>query len=101
MAQGLNIKLHFIPAGMTDELQPLDHSIFGPFKALSRNFFRERNELGKPIKITKTDTCFEIKRAWDCVKVDNIRQGWQIYSEEEEICYWRRGRRTCNAGQKY
>ena len=83
MAQVLNIQLHFIPAGMTDEMQPLDRSIFGPFKAMSRKLFRERNNLGQPIKITKSEACSDIIRAWDSVKIDSIREAWSIYNKEE------------------
>ena len=57
MAQALNIQMHFIPAGMTDEMQPLDRSIFEPFKAMSRKLFRERNILSQPLKITKSEAC--------------------------------------------
>ena len=41
-ANELNIQLHFIPAGMTDKLQPLDRNCFGALKATARRLFRER-----------------------------------------------------------
>ena len=83
MADGLNIKLYFIQAGMTDELQTLNRSIFGPFKAMSRRLFRERCTRDKPIKITKQEACADIIRAWDSVKIDSICNAWSIYNEEE------------------
>ena len=39
---GLKKILHFIPSQMTDIYQPLDRSIFGPFKTLARCYFRNR-----------------------------------------------------------
>lgn len=67
MAEALNIKLHFIPAGMTDLYQPLDRNIFGPFKAIARRLFREHNYLGEPIEISTTDACKRIICAWEKV----------------------------------
>jgi hypothetical protein len=36
LAEELNIQLIFIPAGQTDEYQPLDRRIFGPMKQMAR-----------------------------------------------------------------
>jgi hypothetical protein len=36
LPQNLHIRLEFIPAGATDELQPLDQRIFGNFKQSAR-----------------------------------------------------------------
>jgi hypothetical protein len=40
--EDLNIKMHLIPAGMTEQLQPLDRKIFGQLKSYSRFLFRNR-----------------------------------------------------------
>ena len=37
----LNLQLHFIPAGMTDKLQPLDRNCFGALKDTACRLFRE------------------------------------------------------------
>lgn len=89
MAKALNIKLHFIPAGMTDLYQPLDRNIFGPFKAIARCLFREHNQLGEPIEISTTDVCKHIICAWEKVSNETIGKAWSIYTsveggEEEE-----------------
>ena len=42
LANELNIQLHFIPAGMTDKLEPLDRNCFRALKATARGLFRER-----------------------------------------------------------
>lgn len=83
-AAGLNIILHFIPAGMTDTYQPLDRSIFGPFKALARRYFRKRKEFGKPIKITKIEACEDIVAAWESVNEFHIAEAWEIYNGEPD-----------------
>ena len=84
MANALNIVLHFIPAGMTDLYQPLDRSVFGPFKAFSRRLFRQHNILGEPISITKSQACQDIIRAWEAVSYSSIGKAWSIYDESEE-----------------
>jgi hypothetical protein len=40
MAASLNIDLHFVPAGLTDALQPLGRTIFGALKSHTRRLFR-------------------------------------------------------------
>jgi hypothetical protein len=40
-AAELQIVLHFVPVGMTDECQPLDRAVFGVLKAKQRRMFRE------------------------------------------------------------
>lgn len=82
LAQNLNIILHFIPAGKTDLYQPLDRSVFGPFKAFARRLFRQRNVLGEPIEINKIDACSDIIRAWEAVTMTSIGRGWSIYTED-------------------
>jgi hypothetical protein len=39
VAAGLGIDLLFIPPGMTDQLQPLDCSVFGALKSICRKLF--------------------------------------------------------------
>lgn len=84
IANTLNIVLHFIPAGMTDVYQPLDISIFGPFKSISRKLFRERQTLGNPVKVTKLEACQDMCRAWESITNMNIEYGWSIYLGEDD-----------------
>lgn len=84
MADTLNIRLHFIPAGLTDMYQPLDRTIFGPFKAFSRKLFRERQELAYPVKRTKLEAVQDMIRAWEAIGSVHIENAWQIYTVEDE-----------------
>lgn len=65
LASELNIKLYLIPAGMTDELQPLDKKIFGPMKTFARKLFRLRCKDNPNLKRTKKDACQDMVRAWE------------------------------------
>ena len=65
LAKELNIKLHLIPAGMTDELQPLDKKIFGPMKTFARKLFRLRYKDDNEKRRTKRDACEDMVRSWE------------------------------------
>ena len=86
---GLNIKLHLIPAGMTDEIQPLDLKIFGPMKSYARYLFRSRLQ-GLDIdksncKRTKLDACQDMVRAWERLSSDTIQDS---FSHLKETAFW-------------
>jgi hypothetical protein len=42
VARSLNIVMHFIPAGLTDTMQPLDRYVFEAMKASYRRIYRSR-----------------------------------------------------------
>ena len=81
----LNIKLHLIPAGMTDEIQPLDRKIFGPMKSYARYLFRNRLQgidLNKSdYKRTKLDACQDMVRAWERLSSDTIQDAFSHFNE--------------------
>lgn len=83
-AAALNIKLHIIPAGMTDVYQPLDRKIFGVMKAKARKMFRQRHTLGQPITATKLDACQDMCSAWESVGYVALSSAWSIYVENSE-----------------
>ena len=78
LAKNLNISLHFIPPGMTDEFQPLDRKIFGIVKAHAKKFYRKRvkNGIGN---ITKSGACQDMIQAWDLIKESSVLDSWNIY----------------------
>ena len=85
----LNIKLHLIPAGMTDELQPLDKKIFGPMKAYARYLFRNRFKNIETDKReerrTKKDACQDMVCAWERLSADTIQGAFEHFTE---IGFW-------------
>ena len=76
-AKELNIQLHVIPAGMTDELQPLDVKIFGPLKAFIRHLFQKRLRDTIDGVIKQSDVCKDFIRAWERMHPDQIEGSFE------------------------
>ena len=85
-AKELNIKLYLIPAGMTDELQPLDKKIFGPMKTFSRKLFRMRYNDNPTIRRSKLDACQDMVRSWEKLTPEAIEESFQHFHELETWC---------------
>ena len=81
-AQGLNIKLYLIPAGMTDELQPLDKKIFGPMKMFARELFRRRYEQDK--HRGKIEACEDMVWAWEKLSPETIQDAFDHLKSMEK-----------------
>ena len=75
LAASLDITLHYIPAGMTDELQPLDRRVFGALKSAARKLFRER----RLMKRTLRDACDDLRKAWQRLGTDTLEEAWDCY----------------------
>jgi hypothetical protein len=80
-AKRLGIKLWFIPAGYTDELQPLDRGVFGAMKAMFRRLFEQalRTCLGN--RIGKLEAIQILIGIWNELSLASIRKGWSIYED--------------------
>ena len=85
MAAGCNIELMFIPAGCTDQLQPLDVRCFGALKATARRVFRQNythDMFGDPAKkLTKQSMVQSLTYAWEHLDTSIIEEAWSVYSE--------------------
>jgi hypothetical protein len=79
-AARLGIRLYFIPAGFTDELQPLDRYIFGVLKAMCRRMFHRFTEDVQDT-VRKPDAAEFMVRAWEQVDENVMRKAWGIYEE--------------------
>lgn len=79
MAESLNIQLHFIPAGATDTMQPLDRYVFGAMKASYRRIYMRRLAEHGPRKLTKRDFLIQLMAAWEAVNVATLARAWDIY----------------------
>ena len=82
-AEDNNIKIHLIPAGMTDEYQPLDKRIFGPMKSHARKMFRLAIRENPDLKRTKKDACAEIVRCWELLSPDTIQESFEHLKDKE------------------
>ena len=76
LAESLNIKLYCIPAGLPDELQPLDIKIWGPMKTFARRLFRERFRYDPDKKRTKRMACEDMVRSWERLTPDVIQEAF-------------------------
>lgn len=78
-AEELNIRLYFIPSGMTDILQPLDLSIFAPLKSITNKkiknlLFGNQNRI-----IGMKNVVRFIQEAYESLSIDNLISAWEQY----------------------
>lgn len=81
LAETLNIKLYYIPPGLTDEFQPLDRRVFGCLKATARSLFRKDYNYSRLTKFTKKVSVSYLIYAWEHLTADVILESWDIYSQ--------------------
>ena len=82
MATSLGIHLHFIPAGLTDSMQPLDRYVFGAMKSSYRRIARERMAEPGAGKLTKKDFIINLLAAWGAVNQRTLGRAWDVYACE-------------------
>jgi hypothetical protein len=85
VAEQLGITLHYIPPGLTDELQPLDRKMFGVLKAKAKALFRRRLHDDPSAKRTKRDGVADMIRAWENLSNTVIEEAWSYGHDEEEF----------------
>ena len=85
-AKELNIKFYLIPAGMTDDLQPLDRKIFGPLKRFASKLFSNRYRDEPAMKRTKIDACQDMVRSWERITSEQIRESFEHFLDQD---YWK------------
>lgn len=85
-AKALNIVLHFVPAGTTDFLQPLDRRIFACVKACVKRLFRmKQREVGfGVVDLKKQDSVQMMIWSWEHLGSEVIKDAWSIYQDENE-----------------
>jgi hypothetical protein len=76
------IKLWFIPAGHTDELQPLDRAVFGAIKSIFRRRFEALRRESPNDRVTKSVAIDILIDIWENVSPASIAAGWAIYEED-------------------
>ena len=75
LAENLGIRLHYVPPGATDELQPLDRRVFGALKATARRLFRERSYETR----NKREACQDLRKAWELLGSDTMEEAWDCF----------------------
>lgn len=80
-AEELNIILHYIPPGCTDELQPLDIRIFGCLKSISGNKTLQEIHLNqlKPVGFSKAVKI--LIKSWNDVSIMARMEAWAVYED--------------------
>ena len=81
MAKEMNIELHFIPPGMTDEYQPLDRRVFGCLKASGKAKFRQHYREDPSQKFNTKCATDCLLAAWDKLESEVIEEAWDIYGQ--------------------
>jgi hypothetical protein len=81
-AQRVQIKLWFIPAGHTDELQPLDRAVFGAIKSIFRRRFEELCRRSPNGRVTKSVAVRILIEIWENLSPAAIHSGWAIYGDD-------------------
>jgi hypothetical protein len=82
LAAELNIEIHYIPAGATDLLQPLNRLVFGILKSQARRLFRARVSEDPFHRRTKNEACEDMMTAWDQISAEALQASWELYEEE-------------------
>jgi hypothetical protein len=80
----LNVELYYIPAGATDQLQPLDRVIFGALRSPARRLFRCGVETNGGLRSPKTEAVEDMTQIWEELTKDIVREGWD-FGEEWEV----------------
>jgi hypothetical protein len=84
LATELNIPLLSLPPGATDQLQPLDRTIFGALKSTACGLFRRRTSHDPELKRSKCDAAPEMIAARDILSDRTLHPAWALYQDEEE-----------------
>jgi hypothetical protein len=85
VAEELRIKVHFIPPGLADLLQPLDRSVFGALKAEYRAIRCNELSQRQVKRVSKGDFAAFAILAWVLVWEEVIHHGWDCYSPDGAI----------------
>lgn len=81
-AVGLNINLIYVPAGLTDEYQPLDRYVFGCLKSTARRLFRQRVRNDPNVERTKQDAVEDFICVWEALSYEIISIAWCFDADE-------------------
>ena len=84
IARELNINIHFIPAGFTDELQPLDIRVFGALKAKARSQWYKLLYQDKNLVATRALAAIILCTCWSQLEARVLDSAWSLYIDAME-----------------
>ncbi len=87
LAEELHIQLYYIPAGMTDLMQPCDIRVFGALKAKARSCWYRMIYTNKDYIPTKEDAARVLCSCWESLSEEVLDSAWIMYAfavEQEE-----------------
>jgi hypothetical protein len=84
-AKVLGFNVHFVPAGLTDQYQPLDRSVFGCVKSTARAEYLKLMRGDPARKITRADAIAILRTAWERLSGPALEAAWSIYEEAEPM----------------
>jgi hypothetical protein len=79
LTEDLNIEIHYIPAGATDVLQPLDRLVFGVLNSQARKLFHRRVNEDHLHRRTKYEACEDLMTH---LSQEVLLTSWNIYNED-------------------
>jgi hypothetical protein len=82
-AQDLGTNLVFIPRGLTDEFEPLDHFVFGAMKATCRRLYGLHCEWNPGEKMDHQIAAAFLIRAWEAVTAEVLENAWALCETEQ------------------
>ena len=90
LANGLNIRMIFVPAGMTDKYQPLDRQVFGALKATAKRYVYRQMAADPGSRIGMSGAIAILVRCWEGLSPSVINSAWSLYvddtrSDDEDI----------------
>jgi hypothetical protein len=84
LAGKLNIMLHYVPAGGTSKLQPLDIKVFGALKAKARNAWANGYLVTPNFPQTKESSVQILLECWDNLDNASIESAWKVFQHEQK-----------------
>jgi hypothetical protein len=84
LASRIGIRLEFLPAGQTDELQPLDRRVFGNLKQRARRRFNHEILQGPENNLNIAWAIQILVKVWYAIRQDQILSAWEHFSARSE-----------------
>lgn len=82
LANKLNIKFYFIPAGCTDSLQPLDIRVNGVLKAIGDKKKADLMDILEEEQVGISNSISVLIDIWDnIISIDTIQDSWSLYTQ--------------------
>ena len=84
LATLLHFRLHYIPVGLTDSLQPLDRYIFGVLKSKARKEWYKKYAIDPSKGCDIVEACIILLKCWSEINEETHAKAWNPYSCADE-----------------